>query len=136
MTPLSPLPFLGYTLTLPDAVTVVELDPQPFSNTREVLLLNLSSTDRIFVQVVNLASGLPVAGDVILTNSTVIPSSGAVHLCIGVEGSRMPLGTVAFWAANPGSKLGIVLRAETGAAPFQVNVTLVQSVGGGDGKGC
>ena len=135
MTPMSPLPFLGFTVTLPDNVTVVELDPQPYSNTKEVLFLNTSGSARVFVKVVDLGSGLPAAGSITAANSTIIPASGSLHLCIGMEGCRMPLGTVAFWAGVPGSKLGIVLLAESGTN-IGVNVTYTNGVGGNCGHGC
>jgi hypothetical protein len=132
---MSPLPFLGFTVTLPDNVTVVELDPQPYSNTKEVLFLNTSATDRVLVKVVDLGSGLPAAGSITSANSTVIPAGASLNLCLGMEGCRMPLGTVAFWAVTPGSKLGIVLLAESGT-DIEVNVTYTNGVGGNCGGGC
>lgn len=52
--PIQPKPFVGQTITLNDSTTVIELDPQPYSNTKEVILYNLSSTDPVLVQVANL----------------------------------------------------------------------------------
>jgi len=134
MTPLSPLPFVGFSLTLLDNLTVVEADPQPFSNTKEVIFLNGSPDDRIFVRVADLSAGLPIAGDVTAANSSIIPAGGSLSLCIGPEGERNALGTVAFWAIpTPGSKLGIVFKAESGA-DVELNVTYVQCLGGGTGR--
>lgn len=137
ITPLSPLPFLGFTLILPDNVTVVEANPQPFNNTKEILLLNLSTTDRVFVQVVDLAlSGgiLPAAGTITFLNSAIVPAGGSLGICFGTEGERNAMATVAFWAVNPGSKLCIVFKSEAGVG-VQINVTYVQNVGGSDGHG-
>lgn len=53
ITPISPLPVVGFTLTLPNNTTVVELNPQPFNNTKSVMFLNRSSVDDIFIKVVN-----------------------------------------------------------------------------------
>jgi hypothetical protein len=81
ITSISPLPFLGFTVAVTDAA-VVDLDPQPFNNTKEIILLNLSETDQVYVQVADLApiqasatitvqapgfplANTPVAGDII-----------------------------------------------------------------------
>ncbi len=69
--PLQPKPFLGTTVTLPNATTVVELDPQPFTNTKEIIFLNLSATDNVLVQTANLA---------------VVPASAAITLLNGSSG--------------------------------------------------
>jgi hypothetical protein len=55
ITPISPHPFDGHTETL-GAATVVVLDPQPYSNTKEVLFLNLSATDAVLVQIASLVT--------------------------------------------------------------------------------
>jgi hypothetical protein len=54
ITPISPLPFVAFTATLPNSATVVQLDPQPFNNTKEVILRNLDLVDQIFVKTVDL----------------------------------------------------------------------------------
>ena len=63
ITPIDPRPFVGQTLTLPDDATVVELDPQPFNNTKEIIILNLSTTDQVLVQVADL-SEIPASATV------------------------------------------------------------------------
>lgn len=138
MTPASPLPFVGFTLTLPDALTVVEANPQPFNNTKEVVILNTSTTDRVFVKIVCLEGTppvLPAAVTVDLLTSTLLPVGQSFSFCIGPEGIRNAFGTVAFWTANPGSRLAIVLKAESGLN-IEVNITYLQTVGGvGGGPG-
>ena len=131
-TPLSPLPFEGQIVSLPDAVTVVEASPAPYSNTNEVLILNTSASDAILVQVAVVSGGLP---GTIGTDSTIVPAGSEVTLTIGTEGDRNPLATSAFWAANTGSGLNIVFQAATatGTMPLLVNVTYVQKRGGAGG---
>lgn len=133
MTPLSPLPFVGFLVALPDAATVVELDPQPYSNTKEILFLNPDTSNRVLVKVVDLSGGLPAVFTA--ATASVIPAGGSLTLCIGPEGQRNALGTIAFWAANPGSRLGIVMLPETADAAIDVAVTYVQCVGGSTGPG-
>lgn len=48
ITPISEKPFDSFSVSLA-AATVVVLDPQPFNNTKEVVLLNRSATDAMFV---------------------------------------------------------------------------------------
>ena len=277
ITPISQLPFLSFTVAGITNGTVVELDPQPFSNTKEIILLNLSAADQMYVQVASLgavqASGdiivtavagagdtividtppglaatltavagpagvdevsidtpplplpviqnfqlrvyqalidpgnsflaegvdiflvepsdlgnpglpvfespirvvstlagtlgnatvftdtgadwatfapagqtvfspgtltggvdaLPLAAAVTSANSTILPAGAAITLAIGSEGNRQPLATVAFWAANPGSKLGVVAIMAPGAVAADLNVTYVQNRGYPDG---
>ena len=149
-TPLSPLPFEGFSITLAGGVVseaVFPLDPllgAPYSNTKEVIINNLSTTDTVLVQIarVNLPvpGGLPAAGTITAANSTVIPPSSAIALCIGVEGERAQLATNAFWfAIDPTSSstadLNIVFLS---AGSDDINITYVQSSGGGGsvGGGC
>ncbi len=280
ITPISQLPFLSFTVAGITNGTVVELDPQPFSNTKEIILLNLSAADQMYVQVASLgavqASGdiivtavagagdtividtppglaatltavagpagvdevsidepplsgsasfqaqnfqlrvyqalidpgnsflaegvdiflvepsdlgnpglpvfespirvvstlagtlgnatvftdtgadwatfapagqtvfspgtltggvdaLPLAAAVTSANSTILPAGAAITLAIGSEGNRQPLATVAFWAANPGSKLGVVAIMAPLAVAADLNVTYVQNRGYPDG---
>jgi len=84
----------------------------------------------------NLAGGvnaLPLVPTVTAANSTVLPAGAALTLSVGSEGNRNPLATLAFWAANPGSKLGIVVVMAAGGAASDLNVTYVQNRGYPDG---
>lgn len=132
-TPLSPLPFTGFSVTVAVGA-VVELDPAPFNNTKEVVINNLSSTDSILAQVAVVFPAVPVIGA--LTTATVIPASSSFSFCIGSEGNRNPLGTLAYWngGAFPGtgSLLNIVVGVPAGAAsPADINITYIQCAGGG-----
>lgn len=134
LTPLSPLPFEGFSLSVPSA-SLVELSPAPYSNTKEILIFNQDASVRIFVKVVEVSGAplaLPAAGSITADNSTVVPALGSVHLGIGPEGDRQPIGTLAFWDTNSGagSRLVVVAKAESGAG-VDVNVTYVQCAGGG-----
>lgn len=53
-TPLSPLPFVGFTVSIPDGVTNVEADPSPFSNTKEIVVLNTSETETVYFRLADL----------------------------------------------------------------------------------
>ena len=131
-TPTSPLPFVGFTITV-GGNSVVELDPAPFSNTKEVIISNLSSADTVLTQVAVVYPALPLIAAVTAANSTQIPASSAVTLCIGSEGQRNPLGTLVYWNTAPagfGSLLNIVLGNGTQNS-IDVNITYVQNVGGG-----
>lgn len=135
VSPLSPLPLVGFTLTLPDNGTVVEADPAPFNNTKELVVLNLDGDNRVFMQIVDVGEppALPAAVDVNLGNSTVIPAGASFSVCLGSEGSRHAISTVAGWTANgPGSQFILVFKAESGN-DVNVNITYVQSIGGASG---
>jgi hypothetical protein len=53
ITPVSANPFDSFSVSLP-AATVVVLDPQPYNNTKEIILLNRSLTDAMLVQLTSL----------------------------------------------------------------------------------
>lgn len=91
LTPLQPFPFTSFSVTLPDVNTLVELDPQPYTNTKEIILYNLSQSDSVLVKIVDLmaipasgrigfgatggtnASGPPVVGDTITITGPGVP---------------------------------------------------------------
>jgi hypothetical protein len=132
LTPLSPLPFLGFTVTLV-GIAVSEADPAPFSNTKEIVFLNLSPTDTVLIQIVDVSAGLPLPGSMTEANSVVLPPGAARTMCIGPEGERQPLATQAFWVASPGANLNVVFRALAGVPDVDLNITYIQSRGGGGG---
>lgn len=131
----SPLPFTAQTITLPDATTVVEADPAPWANTKEVIILNRSADDAAFVQVVDVSGGLPAAGAVTAANSTPIEAGGSVTLAIGGEGNRKVMNTLADWAGETGSGYNLVFKAEgvVGGA-FNLSVTYVNYRGYPEGE--
>ena len=132
-TPLSPLPFESFTLSLAPALTPTEADPAPYSNTKEIIILNTSTADDLRVKVDTVFPSLPATP---LTNAAIIPAGASLTLSIGPEGYRNPLATAAFWATSAGSRLNLVFEAVTITAPavaLDVNITYVQSPGGGGG---
>jgi hypothetical protein len=132
-TPLSPLPFESFTLSLAAPLTVTEANPAPYSNTKEIILLNTSTADDVRVKVDVVFPALPATP---LTNAAIIPPGASLTLAIGPEGYRNPLATAAFWALSSGTRLNLVFEAVTITAPavsLDVNVTYVQSPGGGGG---
>jgi hypothetical protein len=70
ITPISPKPFDSFSVSLP-AATVVVLDPQPFNNTKEVILLNRSESNSMLVAIESLVA-TPAASTV---RSAVVGSS-------------------------------------------------------------
>lgn len=136
MTELSPYPFEGFTLTLPNNLTVVEALPQPYSNTKDIILYNTDTTSRIFMTIwpVGTAGVLPPAASITEANSTIIPAGGSLALCIGMEGDRVALNTAAKWAVTPGQNFTLVFKAEAGV-DLKLNITYVQGIGGASGPG-
>lgn len=136
MTPLSPFPFEGFTITLPDNLTVVEAAPQPYANTKDLIVYNTDTTNRIFMTIypVGTAGVLPPAGSITEANSTIIPAGGSLSICIGMEGDRVALGTAAKWAAIPGQNFTLLFKAEAGVN-LKLNITYVQGMGGSSGPG-
>jgi hypothetical protein len=130
ITPTSPLPFLGFTLTL-NANAVTEFSPQPFNNTKELIVFNSSATDTVYVAVVDITAGFPAAGALSGANASVVLPRTALTLNIGSEGERQPLATQAFWGADPGANLVLVAQAAAGAPAVAVYTTYVQCRGGG-----
>lgn len=132
-TPLSPLPFESFTLSLAAPLTVTEANPAPYSNTKEIIILNTSTADDLRVKVDVVFPALPASP---LTNAAIIPPGSSLTLAIGPEGYRNPLATSAFWALSSGTRLNLVFEAVTITAPavtLDVNITYVQSPGGGGG---
>ena len=129
-TPLSPYPFESFTLSLALG-TVAEADPAPYSNTKEVIILNTSAADAVRFKVADVSGGAPFAA--VGTDSVYLPAGASITLAIGPEGYRQPLATSAWWAAQNGSGLNVVFEALTVTAPAQsvdLSVTYVQSPGG------
>lgn len=136
-TPTLAVPFTGFDLSLP-AATVVEADPQPYSNTREIMAYNADADFGVYMQCVILDAGgaLPLPGAVTAANSVYIAPGVGVTLCIDTEGGRNAFGTVAFWGAyDGGSRMVLVFKAANPAGG-SVSITYVQSTGGSSGFGC
>lgn len=131
LSPISPLPAVGQTVTLAGAGTATEVPVQPFANTKEIVILNLDTTaaNIVYVQFVDITGGAPAA--LAAASSIQIPASSAITLDIGPEGNRHQVNTAAFWGANPGSN--IVLYIDAAAGTPAVNITYVNNRGYPDG---
>lgn len=116
-TSLSPLPFHGFTTVLPDNATVVQAAQAPYSNTKEILLVNMDAAAGVYfrlarVKVVQaqislfLMSGLAEPG-----TSTITPAWAGGPSLSAVNGPRTP-GADDF----NGSLAGLALRGDIIAA--------------------
>lgn len=119
--PYSPLPASSFSVVL-GAGANTELTPQPFDNTKEILILNLDSTNEAWAQFSTTTAALTS------TTSIRIPAGTAVTLAIGPVGERNPLRL----AASPspyqaGHAMRLLMRASAGTPT--VNVTYVQARG-------
>jgi hypothetical protein len=122
----SSLPAIGFTLTLPDATTVVSVDDnlnganavEVPDNCRTIVIFNMNATNRVFVKFARTdeIGGLGVN----INNSTVLPASSSMTFGVGYVGDRPPL-------AQAGVT-NLYLLAETGTAVL-VNVTYLQGRG-------
>lgn len=138
LTQLSPLPFTSYQLTFVAAGVVVEAGGAlggfaPFSNTKEIIILNLSAADAIRVAVAQVLPALPASP---LPNSAIIPAGASLTLAVGPEGYRNPMESSAWWALHNGSRLNLCFEAVSITQPavsLPISVTYVQSPGGGGG---
>jgi hypothetical protein len=127
---ISPKPFHGFTATLA-AATVVELDPQPFSNTKEVILLNRSTTDAMLVSIERLVAipsralfRVPGGADEPLPLIAGMAYSNAV---VGAS-DTLTVGGVTYTATNAVQIQGAA--TDTFSVPVQATVTLTINVGG------
>lgn len=140
--PYSQVPVTGFTLTF-GAAGVKEAIPAPYSNTKEIIVLNTSVADSLYIQIASVidtdASGnstiaIPASLDPAV--STLILPGTALTLAVGPEGYRAPMARSTFWRDNYGGKFNsfnLLFYAPTVTLDFDVNVTYVQSPGGGGG---
>jgi hypothetical protein len=140
-TRLSPLPVVSFsTPAFSGAGGAIEFDPAPYSNTKEVVVNNLSADTPIMVRVAPVYPSIDPLDPVYPidpANCTIIPPGLSFTFAIGPEGYRNPLATAAFWATSYGTYLNFVVDvAEPVVGPaFSVNVTYIQGPGGGGGVG-
>ena len=138
LTSLSPLPFTSYQLSFVAAGVVVEAGGAlggfaPFSNTKEIVILNLSAADAVRVAVAQVLPALPASP---LPNSAIIPAGSSLTLAVGPEGYRNPMADSSWWTTYNGSRLNLCFEAISITAPaatLDISVTYVQSPGGGGG---
>lgn len=122
-----PLPW--YSVTVPFPVAVGGFPKanfiQPFDNTKEIIILNLSSVDNLLAQV-DLLTPAPTS----LTRATIIPPGYSITLAIGPAGYRTGM-------ATPNSprtfSWNLYLWTPSGnvTVDFDANITYVQGQGGG-----
>lgn len=122
----SPSPAIGFTLTLPNAATVVAVDDvtygadaqAPPSNCKSINIYNMSTaTEKVFVRFCfPAASGLTS-----ISNSTVVPPGASITFDVGVIGQREQLGSTKI--------LNLYLRLDSGN---NINVNVTYLMGRGD----
>lgn len=120
--PVSPLPAVSYSAVLGTGANT-EPSTQPFDNTKEILVLNLDSTDTALIAFQTGTGALTTA------NSLRLPPGTAVTLAIGPQGERNPLRTTASPApyGSGANAMKFLLRAASGTP--EVCVTYVQARG-------
>lgn len=123
--PISPYPTVSFSVTL-GAGANTEAAPQPFDNTKEILVLNLDAANEALIRFAT------DGGAVALTtaNSLRLPAGTAVTLAIGPTGERNPLRTAASPQPYPtvtAEPMSLWFRAAAGAPV--INVTYVNSRG-------
>jgi hypothetical protein len=119
-------PFIGFSVSLP-AATVVELDPQPYSNTKEVIFLNRSATEGMLVSIQRL---VPIPADSQLDFGDPGPQaagSAVGNVVLGVS-DTFTLNANVFTAVNGTQVNGA--GSFRFAVPFQPRMTLTINVGG------
>lgn len=92
----SALPGIGFTLTCPDASTIVAVDDVTYgasavavpSNCRTIVVYNMDGTNRLFVKFAEAAT----LSTITLVNSTVIPAGSSMTFEVGPLGQRNDLG--------------------------------------------
>mgnify|MGYP006434945401 CR=1 FL=1 len=124
--PVSTLPSVGFTLTIPNITTLVPVDDvlfgadalAPPDNCHTIVVYNLDAANRVFVRF-----GMPgtvTAANTTILNSTVVPALGSMTFGVGHVGERAymdPLGAVHLY-----------FMAETGAV-VPINITFLMGRG-------
>ncbi len=126
--PVSHLPALAFTLTLPSTTVIVQVDDPAFGtgaaavpdNCRTIVVLNMAAGNRIFVRFGMLTE--VTAGNTTINNSTVVPALGSFSFDVGYIGDRLALGDIPTNTAN------MYLIAETGNN-VPVNITYMMGRG-------
>jgi hypothetical protein len=95
----------------------------PYSNTKEVIIVNLDTTLRLWV-----AFGDPTGGALTAATSIVLLPLAAITLAIWPEGDRNPLET-----GGGVAKMNLLLQSADAA--IEVNITYVNSRGINDAGG-
>jgi hypothetical protein len=109
-TTMCPVPFRGFSYPVSALVNFFEAFPAPYGNTKEILVYNTSSTDPLYVGIIEVFPTAPIgipalgigtrtAGDItqFLSLSTLVPAGAGITLAIGPEGYRVPMATSLEW---------------------------------------
>lgn len=123
-------PFEGFSVTL-SAGSVTVLDPQPYNNTKEVILLNRSSSDDMLVQVATLYNEpaaaeiaitgnengpIPLVGDTITIDGNVLTAAAGPYVS-GTDTFSIDARATATLTVNSGFSVGdtVTLRTSGGS---------------------
>jgi hypothetical protein len=120
------LPAVGFTLTIPNATTLVPIDDITYgegavgvpANCRTIVIFNMDAANRVFVRFGE--NAVVSVGNTTISNVTVLPTSSSMTFSVGYLGDRASLGMTR--AEN------CFLMAEAGAGVL-VNVTYLMGRG-------
>ena len=124
--PVSLLPAIGFTLTIPSTASFVAVDDINFGanalafpdNCRTVVVYNMSSTDRILVKFMLTSQAISALMDV--NSSTVIPALSSMTFDVGVLMERASVSNT--------SPINLFLKTES-RVNITVNVTYLMGKG-------
>jgi hypothetical protein len=124
--PVSLLPAIGFTLTIPSTASFVAVDDITFGanalsfpdNCRTVVVYNMGSTDRILVKFMLTSQAISALMDV--NSSTVIPALSSMTFDVGVLMERASVSNT--------SPINLFLKTESGVN-IPVNVTYLMGKG-------
>lgn len=122
--PVSGLPCIGFTLTLPDAATVVAIDDvtkgaaavPPPANCRSIVFYNTDDTNDVYMKIALTGT----AGAMSILDSVIVPANGSYALPLLPEGKREPIGST--------EAVCCYLRT-AGGVSIQVNISYVMGEG-------
>jgi hypothetical protein len=114
------LPSIGFSLTIPDATTLVAVDDTTYgvdavavpSNCRVIVVYNTSTTDQVLIKFSEPSS--ITAGSMTSSNSIILPAASSRTFAIGFLGQRPELGSP--------EKVNLFLKAASGTSVV-VNVS-------------
>jgi hypothetical protein len=120
------LPSVGFTLTLPDAATLVQVSDALYGayaqevpdNCRAIIVYNMDAQNRIFMRFGDTTT--ITVGNTTVLSSTVIPAGGSVTVGLDYLGERQAL--------NPTSRADLFFIPE-GGTNVQVNITYLMGRG-------
>jgi len=118
---------VGQGAFLGSGVAQVQMTPAGAAG-NGVVLTESTATVRLTVATPTAGGVDAVPATITAATSTVLPAGSAITLSVGSAGNRQELATDAFWGANSGSGLGIIVQMDAGG-PAVLNVTYVNNRG-------